>query len=158
VVSVSVDGGTNAPTTPDSADGEVTLDIEVAGAIAPGAKIAVYFAPNTAQGFVDAVAEAIHDEDNAPTVVSITLGEKEESQPQQFVDGLEGALQDAASLGVTVCCAAGDYGSADMPTNDPNNPWDGVPHVDFPASSPFSLACGGTKLVRSGTTIASEQV
>jgi kumamolisin len=41
VVSISVDGGANAPTNPSGADGEVALDIEVAGAIAPGAKIAV---------------------------------------------------------------------------------------------------------------------
>jgi kumamolisin len=43
VISVPVDGGSNNPTTPDSADGEVMLDIEVAGAVAPAAKIVVYF-------------------------------------------------------------------------------------------------------------------
>jgi kumamolisin len=51
VISVPVDGGSNNPTTPDSADGEVMLDIEVAGAIAPAAKIVVYFAPNTDRAF-----------------------------------------------------------------------------------------------------------
>ena len=61
------------------------------------------------------------------------------------------AFQAAAALGVTVCCAAGDNGSADGVT-------DGKPHVDFPASSPFALGCGGTKLVGSGTTISSETV
>jgi hypothetical protein len=35
---------------------------------------------------------------------------------------------------------------------------DGHPHVDFPASSPFALACGGTKLIGSGTSRASEDV
>ncbi len=39
---------------PNSADGEVALDIEVVGSIAPGARIAVYFAPNTDRGFLDA--------------------------------------------------------------------------------------------------------
>jgi len=38
VKAISVDGAHNAPTTPDSADGEVMLDIDVAGAVAPGAK------------------------------------------------------------------------------------------------------------------------
>jgi kumamolisin len=47
VVAVNVDGGKNVPSTPDGADGEVMLDIEVAAAVAPKAKIAVYFAPNT---------------------------------------------------------------------------------------------------------------
>jgi kumamolisin len=158
VVALSTDGGANMPGPDQNADGEVTLDIEVAGAIAPGAKIAVYFAPNTSQGFIDALTQAVHDTENAPTVVSVSWGGSEDSQPQQFLDGLEAALQDAATLGVTVCCAAGDNGSADTPTGDPSNPWDGLPHVDFPSSSPFALACGGTKLIGSGTTITSEQV
>jgi kumamolisin len=155
---LSTDGGANKPGPNPNSDAEVTLDVEVAGAIAPGAKFAVYFAPNTAQGFIDAVTQAVHDVENAPSVVSISWGGSEDSLPQQFLDSLESVLQDAATLGVTVCCAAGDYGSANMPTNDPNNPWDGLPHVDFPASSPFALACGGTKLVGSGNGITSEQV
>ena len=61
------------------------------------------------------------------------------------------AFQAAASLGVTVCCASGDNGSADGVS-------DGKPHVDFPASSPFALGCGGTKLTVSGTSISSEVV
>src|SRR3984885_7354359 len=61
VTSISVDGGTNSPTNPDSADGEVLLDIEVAGSVAPGANIVVYFCPNTSQGFQDALSTAIHD-------------------------------------------------------------------------------------------------
>jgi len=52
IVSVCVDHGNNAPTgDPNGPDGEVMLDLEVAGAIAPGASIAVYFAPNTDAGF-----------------------------------------------------------------------------------------------------------
>jgi kumamolisin len=158
LVVLSTDGGANKPGPNPNSDAEVTLDIEVAGAIASGAKFAVYFAPNTAQGFIDAVTKAVHDVENAPSVVSISWGGSEESLPKQFLDSLESVLQDAATLGVTVCCAAGDYGSPNMPTNDPNNPWDGSPHVDFPASSPFALACGGTKLVGSVNGITSEQV
>jgi kumamolisin len=72
---VSVDGAGNTPTgNPNSADGEVALDIEVAGAIAPGAKIVVYFGPNTDQGFLDAVTTAIHDSANSPTILSISWG------------------------------------------------------------------------------------
>lgn len=158
VVAISTDGGANMPGPDPNADAEVTLDVEISGAIAPGAKIAVYFTPNTSQGFIDAVAQAIHDTDNAPSLISISWGGPEDSQPQQFVTGLAGALQDAATLGITVCCAAGDNGSADTPTNDPSAPWDGKPHVDFPSSSPYALACGGTKLTGSGTMITSEVV
>ena len=61
MTAVSVDGGTNSPGTDPNADGEVMLDIEVLGAVAPGAKIVVYFAPNTDQGFIDALSTAVHD-------------------------------------------------------------------------------------------------
>ena len=50
VVSVLVDHAHNRPDGPDGADGEVMLDIEVVGAVAPKSRIAVYFAPNTDQG------------------------------------------------------------------------------------------------------------
>ena len=82
VISVSIDSGTNSPTTPDSADGEVLLDIEVAGAVAPGAKIVVYFAPNTDQGFLDALTTAIHDTDNKPAVISISWAARKRAGPR----------------------------------------------------------------------------
>src|SRR3982074_1413245 len=66
VTAVSVDGGSNSPGVPSGPDGEVMLDIEVVGAVAPGARIAVYFAPNTDQGFIDAVSTAVHDTTNQP--------------------------------------------------------------------------------------------
>jgi kumamolisin len=156
VVPVSVDGGANLPGVDTDADGEVTLDIEVAGAVAPGATIAVYFAPNTSNGFIDAVNTAVHDTQQKPSVISISWGGPEDPNgqvDQQFIDGLNQAITDAAQLGVTICCAAGDDGSADM-----SQGWDKKPHCDFPSSSPFSLACGGTKLVGDKTTISSEVV
>lgn len=149
VTAVSVDGGTNSPGS--DADGEVMLDIEVIGSIAPGANIAVYFAPNTDQGFIDAVTNAVHDTTRNPSVVSISWGGPEDSWTQQSQTALNAALQDAATLGVTVTVACGDSGSSDGES-------DGKLHVDFPASSPYSLACGGTTLKASGNTISSEVV
>jgi kumamolisin len=149
VVSVSVDGGTNSPTTPDSADAEVALDIEVSGAIAPGAKIAVYFAPNTDQGFIDAVTTAVHDTTNSPSVISISWGGPESSWAQSSLAALNDACESAAALGVTITVAAGDSGSSDGASGN---------NVDFPASSPYVIGCGGTKLIGSGTTITSEVV
>lgn len=152
VTAVAVDGAGNAPAgTPQSADGEVMLDIEVAGSIAPGAKIVVYFAPNTDQGFLDAITTAIHDTTNKPTVVSISWGGPESSWTQQATQNFDAAFADAAMLGVTVLVAAGDNGSSDGVT-------DGAAHVDFPASSPHVTACGGTRLTLNGTAIASESV
>ena len=151
VTAVFVDGGTNSPTTANSADGEVMLDIEVAGSVAPGAKIAVYFAPNTDQGFIDAITTAVHDTTNKPTVISISWGGPESSWTAQSLSALDQACQSAAALGITITVAAGDGGSSDGAT-------DGSTNVDFPASSPNVLACGGTSLQASGSTITSEVV
>jgi kumamolisin len=152
VRAVLVDHAKNHPTNADSADGEVLLDIEVAGAIAPKATIAVYFAPNTTQGFLDAITTAVHDTDNKPSVISISWGSAESNWTTQAMTQFDQAFQAAAAMGVTICVASGDTGSSDGVS-------DGKPHVDFPASSPNVLACGGTKLLASSATaIASEVV
>jgi len=149
ITAVSVDAGKNKPSNANSADGEVMLDIEVAGSVAAGAKIAVYFTPNTDQGFIDAITTAVHDAANKPSVISISWGGPESSWTQQSMTALDAACQSAAALGVTITVAAGDDGSTDGGTGN---------NVDFPASSPHVLACGGTKLDASGATIVSEVV
>lgn len=151
VKAIAVDNGKNNPTTADSADGEVMLDIEVTGAVAPDAKIVVYFAPNTDKGFLDAVTTAIHDARNKPSVVSISWGSAEKNWTPQSLNNFNEAFKTASLLGVTICCAAGDQGSSDSET-------DGNVHADFPASSPYVLACGGTSLQANGNTIVSETV
>jgi kumamolisin len=154
VVPVSVDHGGNRPG--DDADGEVLLDIEVAAAVAPAATVAVYFAPNSNRSFLDSLTKAINDKVNKPSVISISWGAPESTDPQglTFIKQFDQALQSAAALGITVCVAAGDNGAADEGPNE----WDKVAHVDFPASSPFALACGGTRLEASGTNISREIV
>jgi kumamolisin len=152
VTSVSVDGGVNQPAgDPNSADGEVLLDIEVVGSIATKAKIAVYFAPNTDQGFLDAITTAVHDKVRKPSVVSISWGGAESSWTAQALTSFDQAFQDAAVLGVTICCASGDDGSSDGVN-------DGAAHVDFPSSSPNVLACGGTRLESTSGKITKEVV
>jgi kumamolisin len=139
VTAVGVDGASNvADQAPQGADGEVLLDIEVAGSVAPGATQFVYFAPNTDQGFVDAVTTAVHAEPT-PAAVSISWGGPESSWTSQSMTALDEAIADGVALGVTVCVAAGDNGSGDGVS-------DGQPHTDFPASSPHALGCGGTSL------------
>ena len=142
VTAVPVGNGSNSPGDPDGADGEVMLDIEVSGSIAPGSKIVVYFAENTDAGFLNAITTAIHDSTNAPSILSISWGGPESSWTQQAMTSMDEAFQSAAAMGVTVLVAAGDDGSTDGVT-------DGEQHVDFPSSSPNVLACGGTKLVGS---------
>jgi kumamolisin len=154
ISAVGVDGASNAPgSDPTGADVEVNLDIDVIGAVAPGATQVVYFAPNNGdQGFVDAISDAAQASP-APIAISISWGQSEDSWTAQGLASMNAAIADAATLGITVCVAAGDNGSGDGVT-------DGEVHVDFPASSPYALGCGGTKLVADPTsgTISSEVV
>jgi kumamolisin len=151
VKAISIDGAPNHPTNSNSADGEVMLDIEVTAALAPKATIAVYFTPNTNKGFLDAITTAVHDSVNKPSVISISWGSAESTWTAQAMTQFDQAFQAAAAMGVTICVAAGDNGSGD-------GVGDGKPHVDFPASSPFALGCGGTKLTASGQAITAEVV
>ena len=117
VTAISVDGQANALGA-DHATKETLLDIAVAGSAAPGAKLAVYFAPWTEQGWVDVVTTAITDSAHKPTVISVSYGWPE----SETIDGLTWSLaaikavnstfQEAAALGVTVVVASGDSGSS----------------------------------------------
>jgi kumamolisin len=152
VSAVSVDHGKNHATgDPNGPDGEVMLDIEVAGAVAPGAHIVVYFAPNTDAGFLDAITTAAHDTVNKPSVISISWGGPESSWTQQALTAFDSAFQAAAAMGITVLAASGDNGSSDGVN-------DGQDHVDFPASSPYVTACGGTNVQASAAAITDETV
>ena len=154
VTAVSIDRGRNHPTgNANGPDGEVMLDIEVAGAIASGANIAVYFAPNTNKGFLDAISAAVHDTTRNPSVISISWGSPEDGggYSSSVLNSFNQIFQAASLLGVTVLVAAGDNGSSDgMPSGN---------HVDFPAASPWVTACGGTSLnAPDKLTIQSEAV
>ena len=127
------------------------LDIEVARAVAPGVNIAVYFAPNTTRGFQDALSTAIHDQLNKPCAVSISWGGPESGRTRQSMDNFSQVAQEAGLRGITITGSAGDSGSSDG-VNDGKN------HVDFPASCPYVLACGGTRLVSANGVITSETV
>ncbi|MGH3854367.1 MAG: S53 family peptidase [Pseudonocardiaceae bacterium] len=151
IVEVDVDGATN--NYGDPADGEVELDIEAAGTIAPGATIAVYFAPNTEQGFIDAITTATFDTQNNPAILSISWGAPEDAGwTAAGLSGMDSAFATAAAAGITVLVAAGDNGSNDRVG-------DGLAHCDFPASDPYVIACGGTTLnVDDNGTLIGEMV
>lgn len=143
VSAVSVDHAGNQPSTPDSADGEVMLDIEVAGAVAPKANFAVYFAPNNGdKGFIDAISAAIHDKQRKPSVISISWGGPELSTDQQGMKAYHELFAAAGAMGITVCVAAGDHGTAD----EASDQWDGKIHVDHPSCDDLVLSCGGTQI------------
>jgi kumamolisin len=147
---------TNASSKRGDATGEVMLDMCVVGSVAPDATIFMYFTEFTSQGWVDALHEAITDS-NQISVISISYGNPEDDPQGAWtsmgVQVVNQAFQAAAAKGITICCASGDDGSSDQVTSGA--------HVDFPASSPFVLGVGGTKLVASNSTppaITSETV
>jgi kumamolisin len=156
ITTVSIDGAQNAPgpagQAPSPADMEAVLDVQVAGALVPAARIADYFAPNTDSGLLDAVGAAVHATPT-PTAISLSWGATEGSYSVHFVTAMEDIFKEAAALGITVCAASGDSGSG-------NDVYDGGSHVNYPASSPHVLAVGGTTLIGDpGTgTIHSETV
>ncbi|HET9112818.1 MAG TPA: alkaline phosphatase family protein [Burkholderiales bacterium] len=151
VVAVPVDQGLNQPDPRSGADDEVALDIQVAGGVAPGATIAVYFTPNTDAGFVNAITAAAHDTTHEPGVISISWGSAEMNWTPQALRTMNSALRDAAMLGVAVFAAAGD----NLATDGIN---DGKAHVDFPASSPWAVGCGGTSITVTDHAIVGESV
>ncbi|MCC5095288.1 MULTISPECIES: S53 family peptidase [Xanthomonas] len=138
IVDVLLHGAENRLSTGSrNADVEAQMDLQIVGAIVPGAKLVMYFAPNTDNGFLEAINAAIHDTEHSPGVIAISWGFTESQWTPQSRQAYDCAFQAAALLGITVCIAAGDDGATD-----------GQPglNVCFPASSPFVLACGGTRL------------
>jgi kumamolisin len=138
------------------ATGEVMLDMCVVGSVAPGANIFMLFSEFTTQGWVDAIQEAVAG-DRDLSVISISYGNPEDDPQGAWtkmgVKFVNQAFQAAAARGITICCASGDDGSSDQVPSGA--------HVDFPASSPFVLGVGGTKLVASdgaNPTITEETV
>jgi kumamolisin len=171
----SIDGATNQPASPeaiqqwlDVVEGrreesdcdatlieaaqmtvEVTMDIELAGALAPGAQLVVYMAPATEEGIYKALSLAIHDEQPRVDVISMSWGEPESFVSDAHVSAITQVLEDAAQRGITVCASSGDFGAYDDPQNK-------TLCVNFPASSPLVLACGGSTVVRCESKIDNE--
>lgn len=155
---VSVDGAANDPQPgPDSADGEVVLDVCVAAAVAPGAAIAVYFAPWTEQGWLDVITTAVHPEAGqpAPEVLSISYGWPELdgsagiAWTAAILDEISQSFYEASLMGVTVFVASGDHGSSCGES-------DGRAHVSYPGSDPWVTSCGGTRIAGAGASGFSE--
>lgn len=123
---------------------EVTMDVQIVGGLAPGAAIDVYFSSLSAEGMAAAINCALKSD---PTVISISWGGAESwwlgphGEQRAAVDLVSQALAAAHAKDITVCCASGDWGASGQ-TLTP----DDLMRVNFPASSPYALACGGTSL------------
>jgi kumamolisin len=125
---------------------ETTLDIELVSALAPGAqKILVYQAPNTAQSVLNLYSRIAND--NQAQIVTTSWGGPERLQSTSFVMAESSIFKQMALQGQTVFAAAGDAGAySDQKSLS----------VIDPATQPFVVAVGGTRLYANGGSYMSE--
>lgn len=145
VIDVPVDAPNGA-----FADPETTQDIFIAGSAAPGAQIAVYFTTYSQPGWVDLITRVIHPNPGDPicSVFSSSFYVSDgddaatlllEGIPTSWITAVTQAFEDAAIQNVTICIASGDTGAQ-------SKLFDGLAHVQYPASDPWVLAAGGTTI------------
>ena len=158
ITDVSVNGATNG----GFPDGETTQDMCIAGLAAPGAAIAVYFQFGDEMGWFNLFQMVAHPGAGDPlcSVVSSSFyfcdGDDPDTLSNEGVSSgllssISAAFMDAAIQGVTICIASGDTGAASKVGGNPAAwgkpfPPDHKAHVQFPGSSPWVLAVGGTTI------------
>ena len=120
---------------------EVTLDIELQIALAPGASgVIVYEGPNTTQGVIDTYNKIASD--NKAEQISTSWGEAEQYETVATRTSEQAAFKQMAAQGQTIFAAAGDSGAYDYRRTKPA--------VDDPASQPYMCGVGGTSLTTAG--------
>ncbi len=112
---------------------EAAMDVQIAGAAAPGATIDVYLTTSDSRGIYEAVRKAAA---SGAAAISCSFGQAESTAEVAYRDAVERAFEDAGKAGATVCVGSGDSGSA--PDGKSLDPF-------YPATSPHALACGGTR-------------
>lgn len=125
---------------------EATMDVELVAALAPGASIDVYFAKWDELEGLHRALQAIVEQppELRPDSISVSWGGVECEVAPSIMQAIDQDIELACLRGITVCCASGDYGSLDFPLGkEPRQ----QANADFPGSSPWALACGGTTLV-----------
>ena len=156
VIIVPLNGATNQPDATDGATIENTIDVETIGAMCPSSKLTIllYLVPNSLSQFTNIIAKAsgptvIDGVSYTPSVISCSWGTSESNFPLSLLNSLNAQLQALSNRGVVFTAATGDYGSSN---GGPGN------NCDFPSSSPYVIACGGTSLVCPNYTYDSSTV
>lgn len=138
--------------TDDFSTFEATQNLQIVGALCPDATIGFYNPAPTrsaVQTYYNALAAAIHDREHCPSVVSCSYLLPEQpgeghSLSKSDVELINDLLAEAASLGITICVAVGNAGGL------AGNFYSTYLNANFPATSPWALACGGTSLYAQG--------
>jgi trimeric autotransporter adhesin len=122
---------------------EALLDTEVAGGIAPKAKLYLYTAANTnlQSGLFDAIFRALND--NIVSILNISFGACEASFGTSGNQLVSEVMQQAAAQGISVTVSTGDDGSAGCDSDTVEAAQNGLA-VNGLASTPYNIAVGGT--------------
>ena len=146
--------------------GEVYLDIEVIGAMAPQVAMDVFFAPWTGKGYLNAIEQAIRKDDYA--AISISYGIEEDVQGTARNPGspalhqhVDEAFRDTTALGLPLFVSSGDQGSSSVRLQVGGQEVTRLGKTaaaGYPASSPYARAVGGTKLYAENGAIDREVV
>ena len=119
--------------------GEVSMDVELSHAAAPGAKILLVTTPNAGSDLYMGVNQVV-DKDLA-NQMSLSFGSPEQYTPAAERTALNQIFEQAAAQGINVFVSAGDAGDFTQP------PYDlAQPAVSFPAADPNVISVGGTAL------------
>ncbi|MBI3747245.1 MAG: S53 family peptidase [Chloroflexi bacterium] len=123
---------------PQGWSGEETLDIEAVHTMAPGAKIVYVGAPNNYQD-LDAALNHVVDRHLAD-IVTNSYGWSSEALPFGFIKPYNDTMIQAAAEGISLLFSSGDNGDETDAVSG------ATPTPDWPASSPWVTAVGGTSL------------
>ena len=135
--------GSSNPGVSSSDIDEAQLDVEWSGAAAPGATIAYYYASPNTGGLTGGVFAALNYaiSNKVAPIITISYGLCEAGWGASVMASQNMLLAQANAQGQTVMSAAGDAGGTDCDVSGVAT--EGLA-VDFPASSPYVVAAGGT--------------
>ncbi len=158
VTFVSVDGTPNDGGV-SAVDLECTLDLEWAGATAPGAALVVYEAAagSSDRSFglsvLHSLRYVLQDQQHRPSVLTISYGDGESRFAPVTMQAWNNTMLELVARGVTVFVASGDEGAYGL--HGIGQP---IRHVDAPANCPHALAVGGTHLVLNAAGSIKEEI
>jgi subtilase family serine protease len=116
--------------------GEETLDVESVHGMAPGAHIVYVGAPNNFQD-LDAALNHVVDRHLA-SIVTNSYGFPTEALPPGFIRPYEDTILQGVATGIGIYFSSGDNSDESLSV--------GYQTADWPASSPFVTAVGGTSI------------
>lgn len=123
---------------PEGWSGEQTLDVEAVHTMAPGAKILYVGSPNNYQDMGSALNWIISR--HAADIVTNSYGFAGEALPPGYIKPTNDMLVQAAATGISMFFSSGDSGDETFGDSSAS------PTPDWPASSPWVTAVGGTSL------------